>query len=361
MVAGLLLAGLLVIALLAGIPGFGAAHAAGLSQAATSTPVPPPAAVPGDPAADQTSATVDLRAGFIMDPYLLPVVGKAETSAAKVMAGCNGFVAAKPAVVVNWAGDAPQLNFFVYSDDDPVLVIQKPDGSFVCNDDAGARTVNPLVTIKQPASGAYKIHVGAANDKQPALGFLGITQNELDDARLSTLDLSPMLRHRARPVLQSLQQFDPRMLRVDRAPIFGATDLKSGFKPVQVFAAGGGDIAAIRMQDQKLLCAGFVAAVPSYSFTWSGSPQALRLFFEGAADSALAVVAPEGADGQRAVLCNMDSAPGNLNPAVDIPTPAAGKYLVYVAAIQPNAVVGGKLTITGDTKAAPAVLQPAGQ
>ena len=62
--------------------------------------------------------------------------------------------------------------------------------------------------------------------------------------------------------------------------IFGSADLQSGFKPVQAFAAGGGDIAAFRVEDKKLACAGFVSAVPSYSFTWTGqaagSPAVLR-------------------------------------------------------------------------------------
>ena len=68
----------------------------------------------------------------------------------------------------------------------------------------------------------------------------------------------------------------------------------------------------------------------------------------------LAVVTPD-----QDVLCNMNAAGGNLNPVLDIPAPIEGAYKVYVAAMQPNTVVAGRLTITGDTKAAPATLAPA--
>lgn len=362
LVAGLVLCGGLAVILIA--LGALSANAAGSQQAATPTPV----AVIGrqtvitttlsaNPADDLTTATLDLHAGYIMDPYLLPVVGKTEMTASSVVSGCNGFVGTMPSVTVNWDGKTDQLNVFVYSDNDGVLAIQKPDGSFVCNDDAGPSTVDPLVTLKAPVPGAYRIHVGAAKQDQPTLGFLAITQASLDDARLAELDLGVMLRRRARPQVQPLLQLDAKKLLTGRPAIFGSSELQADFKPVQAFAAGGGEIAAIRLEDQKMVCAGYLTAVPSYSFTWTGKPQALRLFFEGLKDSSLAVVTPD-----QKVVCGMDSATGNLNPAVDITSPAAGKYQIYIASMAPNTVVGGRLTITGDVKATPAVLpSPAGQ
>ena len=127
---------------------------------------------------------------------------------------------------------------------------------------------------------------------------------------------------------------------------------------MQVFAAGGGDIAAFSMAEKKLACAGFISAVPSYSFTWTGRSQGLRLFFEAQKDSALAVVTPD-----EQVLCGINAAPDNLNPVVDVTAPAAGQYKVYVASMTPDTVVPGRLTITGDLKANPATLAapPTGQ
>ncbi len=364
LIASIALLAVLAVAMVL-IQGRSTTEAAG-SPLAAPTATPTPAAqkaasaaqaagtASADPATDTTFASVDLRAGFILDPYLLPVVGGGDRAASDVLKGCNGFVSIAPDVVVNWSGEAAQLSFFVYSDADPVLVIQQPDGSFVCNDDAGLRTIDPLVVIKNPAEGAYKIHVGTAVEGEPVLGFLATTALTLDDAKLAELDLRPMLTRRERPKPQPLPQLDPSTLLTAQTPIFGSVDLQTGFNPVQTFAAGGGDIAAFTVKDKQLVCAGFVSLVPSYSFTWTGKGEALRLFFDARKDSSLAVVTPD-----QDVLCNMNAAGGNLNPVLDIPAPIEGAYKVYVAAMQPNTVVAGRLTITGDTKAAPATLAPA--
>ena len=364
LIASIALLAVLAVAMVL-IQGRSTTEAAG-SPLAAPTATPTPAAqktasaaqaggtASADPATDTTFASVDLRAGFILDPYLLPVVGGGDAAASDVQKGCNGFVSTTPDVVVNWSGEAAQLSFFVYSDADPVLVIQQPDGSFVCNDDAGLRTIDPLVVIKNPAEGAYKIHVGTAVEGEPVLGFLATTALTLDDAKLAELDLRPMLTRRERPKPQPLPQLDPSTLLTAQTPIFGSVDLQTGFNPVQTFAAGGGDIAAFTVKDKQLVCAGFVSLVPSYSFTWTGKGEALRLLFDARKDSSLAVVTPD-----QDVLCNMNAAGGNLNPVLDIPAPIEGAYKVYVAAMQPNTVVAGRLTITGDTKAAPAKLAPA--
>jgi len=210
------------------------------------------------------------------------------------------------------------------------------------------------VRFANPAPGVYRVHVGTAKKDEPALGFLAVTQLNVDDEKLSQLDLSPLLHRRERPKPLALEQLNPSMLLPRRAPIFGSTNLQPAFDVVTVFAAGGGDISAVRVEDKSLACAGFVSAVPSYRFTWTGKQQDLRLFFEALKDSSLAVLTPD-----LSVVCNINSAPGNLNPSVDIPAAMEGDYEVYVAAMEPKTVVAGKLTITGDLKATPAILTPA--
>lgn len=318
------------------------------------------AVAPADPAPlvgpedDTSSAVVNLSAGYVLDPYLLPVIGHTKTPAADLKAGCTGFVGPQPGVTLNWTGATDQLSIFVYTDDDAVLVIEKPDGTVVCNDDAGLNTIAPLIQIANPADGAYKIYVGAAQQKTPALGFLGVTQTKLDDAQLATLDLTPLLHKRAKPQVAPHLGFDLGKLWIDRQGVFGRADFQAGFAPVTTFAAGGGDTAAFQIVDKKLLCAGFLSPLPSYSFTWTGKSEPLRLFFASAKDSALALVTPE-----KQVICNMDSAADNLNPAIDLPAPTAGDYKVYIASMKPDDVVWGQLTITNDTTATPTPLAPA--
>jgi hypothetical protein len=316
------------------------------------------AAVAGDPANDRTVVTVGLQSDFILDPFLIPVAGKGERAAADLQKDCNGFVGNQPNATVNWSGQTDQVSIFVYSDGDPVLVIQRPDGSYVCNDDAGARTMEPLVKLQQPVTGTYKIYVGTAQKAEPALGFLAISKANLDDAALASLDLSPMLRRHAQPQVQAPPRVDASELRPDQSPIFGSTVLAPGFKPVQIFAAGGGDIAAFEVQDGKLTCAGYLSPTPSYSFAWKGGGPALRLFFDALQnkDSGLAVVTPN-----RDVVCGMKASADSINPVVDISVPITGTYKVYVASMAPNTLVAGRLTITNDLKATPAALAPAKQ
>jgi hypothetical protein len=333
------------------------ATAAAAIPAPAGTPTAQPATLSAqDPSNDKTSATIDLQSNFIMDPYLLPVIGKGEQAASSLKQGCNGFVASQPGVTVNWTGSTDQLNFFVYSDDDPAMVIQQPDGSYVCNDDAGLDTVQPLVTIKNPANGQYKVFVGTGKQDQPALGFLGITKAPIDEARLASLDLSPMLRHHAAVKLQALQQFDPKILMSGEPALFGSAALQPGHAGVQTFAAGGGDVAAVKFENETLTCAGFMSLVPSYSFTWTGKSQALRLYFEALQDSSLAVITPD-----QSVLCGINTSASNLNPTVDITDTAAGPYEVYIGSMTPNAVITGTLTITSNLNATPAVLAPGAQ
>ena len=123
--AGLALGVGLVVLLAAAFSGALTAGAALPPLATTVAPAATPAPVTqsGDPARDTTTAAVNLQAGYIMDPYLLPVIGKSEKAAADLQGGCNGYVSAAPNVVVNWAGATDQLNFFIYGDADAALVI----------------------------------------------------------------------------------------------------------------------------------------------------------------------------------------------------------------------------------------------
>ena len=88
----------LAVVLVAAFSGALTAGAALPPLAATVAPAATPAPVTqsGDPARDTTTAAINLQAGYIMDPYLLPVIGKSEKAAADLQGGCNGYVSAVP-------------------------------------------------------------------------------------------------------------------------------------------------------------------------------------------------------------------------------------------------------------------------
>ena len=92
----------------------------------------------GDAANPEPSAyiTLDLKAGFVLDPFLVSVNGGGEVDASTLDEGCVGFINDAPVMKANWEGKAEFIDIFFYSDTDPTLVVQLPDGSYVCADDA---------------------------------------------------------------------------------------------------------------------------------------------------------------------------------------------------------------------------------
>ncbi len=61
------------------------------------------------------------------------------------------------------------------SAEDTTLVIQRPDGTFLCNDDGIGQELNPLVSAPFPA-GTYKIWVGSYNQGANSRYHLGFSE-----------------------------------------------------------------------------------------------------------------------------------------------------------------------------------------
>ena len=119
--------------------------------------------------------TLDLQAGFPLDPTILSVNGGGETDARLFSAGCSGYVNLSPAVTVNWSGKADFAQIFFYSKDDPTLMILTPDGKLLCSDDASEQVLDPVIQMEKPVEGTYKIWVGSANKNQLIPGILALT------------------------------------------------------------------------------------------------------------------------------------------------------------------------------------------
>ena len=129
--------------------------------------------------------------------------------------------------------------------------------------------------------------------------------------------------------------------------------LEAGGDDVTVDVTADGNLPVPELLTGDVLCSGLVSLTPSYAFNWSGETAELSLFVEADDDATLLVRAPDGS-----LLCGDDMGPGNLNPRVTIPEPAAGRYLVWVGRVDPGDPVSGVLTITEAAGAQPAALQP---
>lgn len=116
-----------------------------------------------DPNLRPTYGTVHLDAGFRNDPWQLRIEAGGDIDARAVAPGCAGFVAGAPDIDLAYRAGAYSLYIFAISEADTTLVVNAPDGSWHCSDDALA--LGPLVTFESPAAGFYNIWVGSVSDR----------------------------------------------------------------------------------------------------------------------------------------------------------------------------------------------------
>jgi hypothetical protein len=107
--------------------------------------------------------TVNLRSGFTPDPRVVPVVSGGSINATRVRGRgtCRGFISASPDVRLVYASGSFPLIISADSNSDTTLVVNTPDGRWLCDDDSGERGLNPSIRIDRPRSGRYEIWVGS--------------------------------------------------------------------------------------------------------------------------------------------------------------------------------------------------------
>lgn len=126
---------------------------------------------------EPTYGSVSLEEGFLPDPHSVSLTagGSIEVN----MGSCSyGFVANAPDVDFYYTtSGGSDLYIYVDGANDTTLLINKPDGTWVCNDD-GLGGGNPIVVISGAAGGLYNIWVGTYGD-------------ELTEATLSLSEIDP--------------------------------------------------------------------------------------------------------------------------------------------------------------------------
>lgn len=102
--------------------------------------------------------TLNLNAGFLPDPQVVNVVAGGNIDARRLGGQCVGAIANPPDVRLNYrAGNFP-LFISARSGADTTLVINLPNGQWLCNDDL--QGLDPGVILRNPPSGQYDIWVG---------------------------------------------------------------------------------------------------------------------------------------------------------------------------------------------------------
>jgi hypothetical protein len=100
---------------------------------------------------------------------------------------CGGLITVTPSYAFEWAGAAAAkaLGVMFEGDGDATVIVRRPDGTFVCADDAdGSANLNPLVIVAGPTAGRYLVWVGRVDPAKPVTGKLTVA---------SSADLKPAI------------------------------------------------------------------------------------------------------------------------------------------------------------------------
>ncbi len=270
---------------------------------------------------DPYFGSATLSAGFTPDPHTLHLVSGGETDVSYIGGQCAGHAAIAPDFRLYWSGRSDNLRFFFVADNggDTTLLINRPDGSWTCNDDAAGGSLDPMVVLDDPAPGQYDIWVGSYHAGSFVGGSLYITE----------LDLSP-------------GSYTRDELDYTLGPYYGAISLRAGFTPdpaTDELLVGGGSVDVSYLGNG---CVGYATAQPDYRLNWSGRSSELRFFFQADdnADTTILINLPDGS-----WMCNDDSA-GTIDPMVVVGNPPEGQYDIWIGTYSRDTTAFGTLNIT---------------
>jgi hypothetical protein len=310
--------------------------------------------VPPAEKAPDAFITMNLEAGFVLDPFLVSVNGGGDVDASTLADGCTGYISENPILTVDWSGETDFVDVFFYSEHDPVLVIQTPDGGYLCNDDASDALLDPQIKLEAPAPGRYNFWVGSYDEGQLIPGILVLTARP--NVTAGSFDLGDLV-HRGAISEDDVQETEQTKLD-ELAKIQAETEItapEEGTDTLSADVVADGEIPAfdIRVDDQ--ICNGYISQEPAFGFNEDGNADLLRVFVEADADATLFL-----ARGTDDIWCNDDAEPGvNLNPMVEIENPEAGDYFVYVGRLSLDEPITATVTATENAELMPAVLAPA--
>ena len=116
--------------------------------------------------ATPTYGAVTLSAGFDPDPTLRSILAGGTDEVE--LDGCSGYInAAAPDLDFNYTTGTYKLHIYAKSDIDITLIVNQPDGSWVCSDDVDG--TNPALTFETAPSGQYNIWIGTYSPSESPL------------------------------------------------------------------------------------------------------------------------------------------------------------------------------------------------
>ncbi len=259
-----------------------------------------------DISAQPLYGTITLSAGFQPDPHRSEVVAGGTSQNPISGAGCVGYLnIERPDLDLNYTAGSYPLRFSVNSSTDTALLINQPDGSWICDDDSGDGN-NPLISLANPQSGNYNIWVTTYNANAQTSATVSISEAGSSSSVSSSVP------------------------DVGAEPLYGTLNLSSGFQPdpqVRTIQAGGSSRNPISGSG----CTGYINMErPDLDLNFTPGAYPLFIYVRASSDTTLLVNLPDGS-----WVCS-DDATGN-HPMIQLGQPMAGNYNIWVGTYQAGA------------------------
>jgi hypothetical protein len=122
--------------------------------------------------ATPTYGNVRLSGGFLPDPHIVQLTAGGAVEVAR--GSCDyGHVANAPDIDFYYDGNGSRtLYIYAVSDSDTMLLVNRPNGSWTCDDDSYG-DLDPIVVIRNAPSGLYNIWVGTyGSTTAPAMLYI---------------------------------------------------------------------------------------------------------------------------------------------------------------------------------------------
>ena len=301
--------------------------------------------------------SINPEAGFPLDPFLVSVQAGGPVTASTLSEACQGYISEAPVVTADYQGEADLLKVFFYSDSNTTLVVQTPDGDYLCNDDTSALLLDPTVVDQRACPGPVQ-RLGRQQRREGAGGRLpGLHEPRERGRTYAGAGQSGETPGHARSAAAARPGKSTRQQRLEDAlaAVKSPEALEAGGDDVTVEITAEGKLPAPELQTDDTLCNGLVSLVAELCLRLDGRDRCAQPVrgSRGRTPRCSCLHPTTG------VLCNDDSdGADNLNPLVTIEQPAEGRYLVWVGRLNPDEAVTGVLTISEAADAQPEALQP---
>ncbi len=228
-------------------------------------------------------SAVSLSPGFLPDPMVARGSAGGSIAASSLARDCVGWVSGPPTVEATMTGTFPFLRVIADGGNtDLTLVVQRPDGSFACNDDADG--TNPVVDGPM-GIGVARIWVGTYEQGQPQPFLLGFS--ELQSVHTAEV------RTNAGGAPTATASNDSGPDTTGTGSNFGTISLAPGFRPDPARATGtsGGSLDASTVGNG---CVGWISRQPDHLFVANGDFSPLRVMVKSEQDTTLVIYGPDG-------------------------------------------------------------------